>query len=364
MITVVFMAIATVLALFFLLESGKAGKSAAAEVVLSRAWSYRFARQTLQEKKQHYLEDNEKYHTVSAKKAAKQIKTWEKQIAENQKKEETYLTGKQYTLLDHISLFGYQILVDLRLDGDNNLLRQLTASCERTGYVELERNQETGGKKNSSIYAYYLLAMLFSYSYIGVMAALFLGVLSAAAGNTDPAGIVLPMAVGLGGCVLYGYIPYDNLRTKAAKRQEEIDLDFPNAISKITLLVTAGMNITKALEETALSGSTQIYQELRLAVRELRQASSLQGALTRIQYRCNNRYLDKMVTIIAKSYVSGNANLAADLKAINDECWLDKKHNARRMGEAVQNKLFVPTMLMFIGILIVIIVPAMSGFNF
>ena len=52
-----------------------------------------------------------------------------------------------------------------------------------------------------------------------------------------------------------------------------------------------------------------------------------------------------------------------DLKEINDECWLDKKHSARRMSEAVQNRLYIPTMLMFIGILVVIIVPAMAGFN-
>ena len=69
------------------------------------------------------------------------------------------------------------------------------------------------------------------------------------------------------------------------------------------------------------------------------------------------------MTIVTKSYVSGNANLASDLKGINDVCWLDKKHNARRMGEKIQNKLFVPTMLMFVGILVVIVVPAMSGFN-
>ena len=57
-------------------------------------------------------------------------------------------------------------------------------------------------------------------------------------------------------------------------------------------------------------------------------------------------------------------DLAADLKVINDECWLDKKHQARRMGESVQNRLFVPTMLMFVGILVVIVVPAMAGFSF
>ena len=139
--------------------------------------------------------------------------------------------------------------------------------------------------------------------------------------------------------------------------------DFPNAVSKITLLVTAGMNITRAIEETAQSDTSLIYQELTLVVKEMNRSSTLQGAFTRMQCRCSNKYLDKMITVISKSYASGNANLSDDLKEINDECWLDKKHSARRMSEAVQNRLYIPTMLMFIGILVVIIVPAMAGFN-
>ena len=362
MITVVWMVIMTAVAVFFLIEIGKAQKTAVAEIVLSKAWSNRLARQVLEEKKAEYLENNEKYHTYSDKKVKKKIKEWDKQIASYQKTEEAYFSGKRFSVLDIIPLFGYQLLVDIRLDGDSDLLRKLTLSCERTGYIELERDQVTADKKNSSIYAYYLIASLISFLSVGVMCALFLGVLMINIGNQGVS-LILPMLVGFAGPTLYGYVPYDNLRSNAAKRQDEIDRDFPNAISKIALLVTAGMNITKAIEETANSDNSLMYRELRLAVKEMNKAATMQSALIRLQCRCNNKYLDKMVTIVTKSYVSGNANLADDLKDVNDECWLDKKHNARRMGEAVQNKLFIPTMLMFVGILIVIIVPAMAGFS-
>ena len=175
--------------------------------------------------------------------------------------------------------------------------------------------------------------------------------------------VVMIMAVGFAGSALYGYIPYDSLRAKAAKRQEEIEQSFPNVISKLTLLAMAGMNIVHAVEETAASGNSLMYRELRIALKEMAQGATVQGAFLRMQNRCDNKYLDKMVIMVTKSYVAGNTNLADDLKSINDECWLDRKHNARRMGEKIQNKLFIPTMLMFIGILVVIVVPAMSGFN-
>ncbi len=362
MISMILMGLVTIAAVFFLIETGKASKTAAAEIVMSKAWSSRFARQTLEETREEFLEKNARYHTVTEKKAARKVKEWDKQIAAYQKTEEAYSSGKRFSLLDLIPLPGYQLLADMKLDGDSDLLRKLTGSCEHTGYVELERNQESGGKKNSAIYAYYLLASLIAYTYVGVMLALFLGVVTIAAGN-EMVGIILPMGVCFAGFALYGYIPYDNLRSRAVKRQEEIDMGFPNAISKIALLVTAGMNIARAIEETAGSDNSLMYRELRLTVKELNQASTVQEAFLRLQCRCNNKYLDKMVTIITKSYIAGNMNLAGDLKSINDECWLDKKHNARRMGEKIQNKLFIPTMLMFIGILVVIVVPAMSGFN-
>lgn len=362
MITVILMIAATAAGVFILVETGRAGKAAAAEIVMAKAWSSRFARQSLEEKKAEYLEKNEKYHTNSEKKIKKKVKGWDKQIVAYQKTEETYLSGKKFSVLDVITLAGYQLMVDMKLDSDSDLMRRLTLSCEHTGYVELERDQETGNKKNSSVYAYYLLASLFAFTITGFLFCCFLGALMIAVGN-EGAGILMPMLVGLGGPALYGYVPYDNLRAKAAKRQEEIDMGFPNAISKIALLVTAGMNITKAVEETASSDDSLMYRELRLTMREMDQGATIQRAFMRLQCRCSNKYLDKMVTIVTKSYVAGNANLADDLKAINDECWLDKKHNARRMGEKIQNKLFIPTMLMFVGILVVIVVPAMAGFN-
>lgn len=360
--SLVLMGLATILAVVFIIEMRRGGKASATEVVLSKAWSCRFARQDLEDKKADFLEKQERYHRLSEKKAAKKLEGWDKQIAAYRRRENIYLEGKRFSLLDLISLVGYQFLVDLRLDGNSEFLKKLTRNCEYSGYVELERNQEMGGKKNSAVYAYFLLASFIAYAYVGVLTALLAGVAVLAAGN-GTGGAMMAMIAGFAGCALYGYIPYDNLQSKAARRREGIEQSFPNVISKLTLLVMSGMNIVRALEETAASGSSLMYRELQLAVKEMEQAHTLQEAFLRIQNRCDNKYLDKMVTMVTKSYVSGNANLAEDLKSVNDECWLDKKHNARRMGEKIQNKLFIPTMLMFIGILVVIIVPAMSGFN-
>lgn len=363
MIAIILGIILTVLALFFWVEVGKENRAATAQLVIAKAWNKRFVRQDLEEKKELFLKANAKYHTCSEKKAAKKVKEWDKQIEECKKAENAYLSGKTFSLIDAISLFGYQFLVDINVNAQSDIFRKMIDSCEKSGYIELERGQETGGKKNSFIYAYYIIASLASYAYLGVFVGIFVALLLAAAGKDLKTSLIVTV-VAIVGLTLFGYFPYDNLHSKAKRRQEAIDRDFPNVISKIALLVTAGMNIVKAIEETAKSGDTVMYLEIQRMVKETHQSVSMEAALVHLQCRCSNKYLDKMITVVSKSYVAGNANLADNLRAINAECWLDKKHSARRMGEVVQNKLFVPTMLMFAGILIVIILPALSGFSF
>ena len=79
MIAVALMVVFTICAVFFLIESGKCSRMAA-EIVLSRAWTSRFARQTLEEKRDAFAEAYKKYQSVSEKKAKKTLKEWQKQI--------------------------------------------------------------------------------------------------------------------------------------------------------------------------------------------------------------------------------------------------------------------------------------------
>ncbi len=354
--------IVSVLVIVFLVELKKENRVAIADLVISKAWNKRFAKNDIEEKKAKFLFQQERYHTVSDKKAAKKIKEWDKQIADYQKAEEAYLSGRSLSVIDGITMFGYQLLTDLNVNAESDMFRKLMKSCEQSGYEELDKTQITGERKNSSIYAYYLIASLVSYAFVGVLVAFCLALLMLFVGN--PASTALVVAVvGIVALLLAGYLPLDGLNARARKRQEAIDREFPDAISKIALLVTAGMTVLKAMEETANSDDNTICTELKRVMRDINQAATMEEALLHMQSRCSNKYLDKMVSVVSKSYVAGNANLADNLRSINAECWLEKKHSARRMGEAVQNKLFVPTMLMFIGILIVIIVPAMSSFG-
>lgn len=362
MIGCILMTAATVLGIFLIIETKRAEPRAVVEIIICKGWANCFKRQALEEKKEQFLTAYEKYHHIKQKKAAKKIVAWNKEIEAYQNKEKRYLSGNSLSLLDIIPAFGYQTMAELHLDANNSTLRDLTKKCEHSGYIELERKMETNGKANAQIYAKYLLASLISFTALGVVLSCVL-VSIAVSLELEPVRILLFGMIAFGGPVLAGYLPYDELQNRANNRQEALDLDFPNALSKMALLSTANLSLPNVVEETARSGDSAMCRELKLVVKEMKQGSTVAEAFSRMQRRCENRFLDRLVSIAAKSYSAGNTNLAENLREINADCWLDKKHNARRMRESIQNKLFIPTILMFVGILVVIVVPAMAGFN-
>ncbi len=362
MIVIIAAVLLTVLAVFFLGCLAGSKQDLIVEIVISKAWQNRLSKIDLLEKCRDYIHKNEKYHIYSEKKIEKKKKADKKQIEAYAKKEEAYLSGKEIGMIDLLPLVGYRFCALIGLDAESSMLRELMMSCEQSGYIELERGQETNGKKNSMIYSYYIFSSVVSYLYVGAMLGSFVFLLMKLTGKETGISLVAG-AVVLAAMAVAGYLPLDALKNKAAVRKEEIDRELPNVISKLVLLLLSGMNISRAMEQVSVSGEGLIYQEFATVVKESSQSVSLEGALTRLQGRCSNKYIDKLVTIISKSFSSGNANLSDDLKNLNDECWLEKKHSSRRMADKVQTKLFVPTMIMFVGVLVVIIIPVMSGFN-
>lgn len=363
MISILLMVAATLLVIFLLYLTLTAPQENVIEIITSRSWYYNFLSQDIAEKKESCISEHRKYHRQSDKKAASKVKALEKQQAEYEKLSSGYSSGKKLSIADLLVLAGYGFISMFKLQMGSGFFKSIITSCEQSGFRLLDKEQKTGEKRNAMIYATYMYATLIAYSLCGIILALLVSGIMLAMGMTGMMCLIAPVVCFVIMLVL-AYVPLDTVRNKAAIRKEAIDMEIADAVSKLTLLVIAGMNINKALIEVANGGDGIIYRELRQTLAETGQGVSFETAFMHMQSRCSNRYLDRLISIITKSYTSGNMGLASDLKSINDDCWLEKKHIARRKGEAVANKLFVPTMIMFVGILVIIIIPVLSGFNF
>lgn len=149
--------------------------------------------------------------------------------------------------------------------------------------------------------------------------------------------------------------------TKIMKRSEELLLDFSNVVSKLALLTNAGMILREAWEEVAYTGESTLYKEMQTAVDEMHNGVSEIDAMFNFGSRCIIPEIKKFTSTIVQGMVKGNSELIIMLQEQSKEVWALKKQNVRRQGEKASSKLMIPMMLMFIGILIMVIVPVFAN---
>lgn len=147
---------------------------------------------------------------------------------------------------------------------------------------------------------------------------------------------------------------------KVKKRRLAIQLDFPDFINKLTLLVNAGMTVSKAWEKIASdSGSrSPLYIEVGVAVTDIRSGIPEHKAYEEFAKRCRVPVITRFISVILQNIKKGNAELVPILRVFANECWELRKNTAKRLGEEASTKLLLPMMLMFAAILLIVGMPA------
>lgn len=144
---------------------------------------------------------------------------------------------------------------------------------------------------------------------------------------------------------------------KIEERSQEMLSDFSNVVSKLALLTNAGMIMREAWEDVAYTGDTTLYIEMQRAVDEMNNGMAEIDALYNFGTRCIIPEIKKFTSTIIQGMVKGNSELISMLQQQSKEVWMLKKQNVRRQGEKAASKLLIPIMIMFVGILVMIIVP-------
>lgn len=143
-------------------------------------------------------------------------------------------------------------------------------------------------------------------------------------------------------------------------REFEISRDFPDVVSKMALLINAGMITREAWEDIALTGTGVLYDEMRIAVLDMQNGTSEIDAYIAFGNRCGVQFIKKFISMLVQNISKGNKELVEFLKAETVLCWEEKKHVVRRQGETAANKLMIPLGMILIGIFIMILVPILS----
>jgi len=151
------------------------------------------------------------------------------------------------------------------------------------------------------------------------------------------------------------------LPNKIQKRSDRMMSEFSEVVSKLALLVNAGMTSHEAWEDVAASGKGEIYSEMQASVENMRNGMAEIDAIYLFGQQCMVPQIKKFSSTLITSIKNGPEDLAQMLRQQSKEVWAEKQQIMRRQGEVANSKLLLPIMLTFVGVLIMVIVPIFSG---
>lgn len=212
-----------------------------------------------------------------------------------------------------------------------------------------------------SRYAQYYLkvhwAEKFFYFFLGIVITLFFGAVS-------NSGVGFLTLVPVSGLILF-FLADKNLDERAKKRKLQFMMDFPVFISKLTLLMNAGMHLRPALERIYADSiqKSPIYAELGTVLEDFASGLGESHAWQDFSERCKVKEISSFATMIMQNSKIGGRQLIEELKKMTYETWEMRKHAVKQLGETASAKLIFPLMLMFFAVLLIVITPAIMQFS-
>ena len=161
---------------------------------------------------------------------------------------------------------------------------------------------------------------------------------------------------------MFAYYYYGKTLTdKIEKRKLDMLSDFSEVVSKLALLVNAGMILPDAWRKVSESGNTEIYMEMQQSVKAVQNGMPETEAIFGFGQRCMLPEIKKFATTLIQGINKGNAELSIMLKQQSKEVWGTKQQVVRRQGELANDKLLIPILIIFVGILVMVLVPIFAG---
>ncbi len=177
-------------------------------------------------------------------------------------------------------------------------------------------------------------------------------------------GIMLSFAASL-----YLYSSYfSGLKTKRKKRLENAKTDYKGFVSKLTLLLAAGMALRQAWKKLSHDYSEgrkktgMLAQVLKVSEQELENGESEPEVYERFGERMEDISYQRLASILSQQVTKGVNDLNATLTAELKEVVAKEREEVRIRGEEAGTRLLVPMMGMLIIVFAILLMPALTSF--
>lgn len=174
------------------------------------------------------------------------------------------------------------------------------------------------------------------------------------------------------GLAFLNYMMSDyRLHKKTQKRAQQMKIDYPQLVSKLTLYLGAGMSVRNAFHTIAREYERRknadeiryAYEEVRIICHELDSGISENTAYARFGARCRLREYSRLSSLLTQNLKKGNSELLRILEAEAQESFEERRNIARKLGEEASTKLLLPMVMMLCVTLVIIVIPAYLSFS-
>lgn len=155
-------------------------------------------------------------------------------------------------------------------------------------------------------------------------------------------------------------------RQNLNEKREQMMLDYPEIINKLTLFIGAGMTVKRAWKKIVQDyevqkdtrGSRYAYEEMKLTCREIESGISETESYEKFGKRCEVQAYLKLGALLSQNLRKGVKGLSEMLRQESAQAFEERKASAKRKGEEAGTKLLLPMFLMLTIVLVIVIVPA------
>lgn len=149
-------------------------------------------------------------------------------------------------------------------------------------------------------------------------------------------------------------------------RKKQMELDYPQLISRFTLYLGAGLPVRNAWIKIVQSyeegekpnGRREVYEEMAYTMHEISSGASESECYERFGERCGLTKYRKFGTLLSQNLKKGSRGISELLKQEAFQAFEERKDFAKKLGEEAGTKMLAPMFLMLGVVLVIIVVPA------
>lgn len=155
-----------------------------------------------------------------------------------------------------------------------------------------------------------------------------------------------------------------NMKEAVEARKEACEMEFPNMISKLSLLIDSGMILREAWEVVSYGKDGELYELMRKTCDNMKNGASDASAIYRFGILSDSPEIKKFTSSMIQGISRGNKELSDFLMRQASEQLAHKRQLALQEGEKAAGKLIVPLGITFAGIIMIIVSAAMQSMSF